>query len=310
MVFQNAKMKPDEALMSGDQKQKHAKKTNEVKKQIMKNHLTQKTLVFATLLLGVIPSIKAQVTTTLQIGNFGLLAEPGFAGTVPGGSLEGGGYYGIYPFQSIPAVGTSSGQFWSTCLSPIGDYANGSYTELTYSQAAPGINPNAWQSLSQELIGIQNAQYLWRAYSSTVIASGNNADEGAGLALAMYAALYNSTDYGKVTPMSATTPFDVTTWVNSTQKGSEYYYNLFLNGLTTAGPATVEQYLANGSILVPTGDLVYNQDGSIAKAVGSGQEFILNFSPVPEPTTMVAGALLLLPFGMSALRIMRKSRKA
>jgi hypothetical protein len=33
-------------------------------------------------------------------------------------------------------------------------------------------------------------------------------------------------------------------------------------------------------------------------------------SPVPEPTTMLAGALLLLPFGVSTLRVLRKSRKA
>ena len=32
--------------------------------------------------------------------------------------------------------------------------------------------------------------------------------------------------------------------------------------------------------------------------------------PVPEPTTMIAGALLLLPFGASTLRMLRKSRKA
>ena len=31
-------------------------------------------------------------------------------------------------------------------------------------------------------------------------------------------------------------------------------------------------------------------------------------SAVPEPTTVVAGALLLLPFGMSTLRILRKSK--
>ena len=30
----------------------------------------------------------------------------------------------------------------------------------------------------------------------------------------------------------------------------------------------------------------------------------------PEPTTMIVGALLLLPFGASALRLLRKSRKA
>jgi hypothetical protein len=34
------------------------------------------------------------------------------------------------------------------------------------------------------------------------------------------------------------------------------------------------------------------------------------FTPVPEPTTMVAGALLLLPFGASTLRILRKNRTA
>ena len=32
--------------------------------------------------------------------------------------------------------------------------------------------------------------------------------------------------------------------------------------------------------------------------------------PVPEPTTMIAGALLLLPFGAGILRILRKSRAA
>ena len=35
-----------------------------------------------------------------------------------------------------------------------------------------------------------------------------------------------------------------------------------------------------------------------------------NTTPVPEPTTMIAGALLLLPFGASTLRILRKNRKA
>lgn len=35
-----------------------------------------------------------------------------------------------------------------------------------------------------------------------------------------------------------------------------------------------------------------------------------SLAPVPEPTTVLAGALLLLPFGASALRRMRKSEKA
>ena len=35
-----------------------------------------------------------------------------------------------------------------------------------------------------------------------------------------------------------------------------------------------------------------------------------NLSPVPEPTTVIAGALLLLPFGASTLRLLRKHRTA
>ncbi len=33
-------------------------------------------------------------------------------------------------------------------------------------------------------------------------------------------------------------------------------------------------------------------------------------TPVPEPSTVIAGALLLLPFGASTIRKLRKSRKA
>jgi hypothetical protein len=49
------------------------------------------------------------------------------------------------------------------------------------------------------------------------------------------------------------------------------------------------------------------QNGNIA------QELLLRTTdadPVPEPTTMVAGVLLLLPFGASTLRVLRKNRAA
>ena len=36
----------------------------------------------------------------------------------------------------------------------------------------------------------------------------------------------------------------------------------------------------------------------------------LTTMPVPEPTTMVAGVLLLLPFGASTVRMLRRSRSA
>ena len=39
-------------------------------------------------------------------------------------------------------------------------------------------------------------------------------------------------------------------------------------------------------------------------------EFVSSGTPVPEPTTFIAGALLLLPFGASTLRMVRKKRAA
>jgi len=37
------------------------------------------------------------------------------------------------------------------------------------------------------------------------------------------------------------------------------------------------------------------------------QEVFYNVTPVPEPTTLIAGALLLLPFGASTVRFLRKN---
>jgi hypothetical protein len=48
-------------------------------------------------------------------------------------------------------------------------------------------------------------------------------------------------------------------------------------------------------------------DDSIGKTANIDS---ITVSPVPEPTTMIAGALLLLPFGASTLRMLRKKRMA
>ncbi len=58
--------------------------------------------------------------------------------------------------------------------------------------------------------------------------------------------------------------------------------------------------------LITEADLVGLVDVSTA---GLGQNYVVA-NPVPEPTTMIAGALLLIPFGASTLRMLRKSRKA
>lgn len=62
-------------------------------------------------------------------------------------------------------------------------------------------------------------------------------------------------------------------------------------------------------------DAVLPMDSYSIWGGNSGQYALSHFAtfdavPVPEATTMIAGALLLLPFGASTLRILRKSRAA
>jgi hypothetical protein len=56
-----------------------------------------------------------------------------------------------------------------------------------------------------------------------------------------------------------------------------------------------------------TGYLLYPSQGREVNADGEPPQELLIVPPaVPEPTTIIAGALLLLPFGGSTLRILRK----
>ena len=56
-----------------------------------------------------------------------------------------------------------------------------------------------------------------------------------------------------------------------------------------------------GYLLIPTPESQYGLNA---------QEMFYNVTPVPEPTTLIAGALLLLPFGASTLRVLRRNRAA
>jgi len=53
---------------------------------------------------------------------------------------------------------------------------------------------------------------------------------------------------------------------------------------------------------------VYNIPQDSGNPTGANVEFSGNVSVVPEPTTMISGVLLLLPFGASTLRILRRNR--
>jgi hypothetical protein len=80
----------------------------------------------------------------------------------------------------------------------------------------------------------------------------------------------------------------------------------FTQGSTGSGYSTVDfvgatDTTAFSTILVTSPDFVLNINNLVTSS---------SISAVPEATTMIAGMLLLLPFGASTLRILRKSRMA
>jgi large repetitive protein len=112
-------------------------------------------------------------------------------------------------------------------------------------------------------------------------------------------------------------------WTKFSIIGADAYVNSSSAGVTQISPDVVEfntgYNTVNGYVARWTG--ITAADGSftvISQNVGAGgpgdarrsygmEGFMLaEVAAVPEPTTMIAGALLLLPFGASTLRLLRK----
>jgi Domain of unknown function (DUF4114) len=95
--------------------------------------------------------------------------------------------------------------------------------------------------------------------------------------------------------------------LNSADGGKDHMVTFAVTGyLATAGVASTYTAFTDGPHYViafedsANGDYDYND--LVVEVSG--------VAPVPEPTTVIAGALLLLPFGASTLRILRKNRVA
>lgn len=209
---------------------------------------------------------------------------------------------GIYRFNT-----SGSGipnPFWSVCLSPAGllDGSTHTYNVLSFSEANPGIYPSGWAwgtvNGTPQYWGINNAAYLWNRFGMDIVNNtgniGNQNERAAALEFAVWTALYNSEGYGKLGGSGWTAP---TSQMSASVSG---YYDSYITALTGSG---LDHAIYTGNILEST-------IASSGPNSGGSQEFLLLGTPIPEPSTMVAGALLLLPFSASALRVLRKSRKA
>jgi hypothetical protein len=114
--------------------------------------------------------------------------------------------------------------------------------------------------------------------------------------------------------------------VNGLSPGQYYQVSFLLSAWSVAGGASMDvtidgvtknftsfsqSYASDSFDFVATGPsdtLMFKNVG--VWGVSYPQIDSVSLTAVPEPTTMVAGALLLLPFGMSTLRVLRRSRMA
>jgi hypothetical protein len=219
--------------------------------------------------------------------------------TLPGGATwTPNGLIGLYSVQvsaSDNAILPVGSTFWTTCLSPGGevDLASHTYDLATFAQANPGINPSAWAYSGSDYWGIQNASYLWKSFAlNNSGAPVVNQDQATGLALAMYAALYDSTGYGLLGGSKFT--------LNTVGLKQEIVdaYNADTAYLISHASDVINN-LAAGFVLVPD-----------PQTSNSGQEFIvlappgMNVVSAPEPTATGIGAAVF--SGVLALRALRR----
>jgi hypothetical protein len=309
--------------------------------EIMKmrtNNLKNKALftsIRAFAITGMVAGVlnaRADINMTLTDPSTYSVTDVGLTGA-DGTVLPANQYYiGAYGF-TVNTVGTSPGdaqsglsagsQFNAVCLSPNGEIYSGYQYNFTYSSlsgASPGLNPGNYWAPN----GIQDAAYLWNYWGGTKLSSftstlfgssvnssltGGKAQEGAALALAMLDLLYNGG--------SASASYAISSSINKYAPNFngdgqvQYDYNAliswYLANADSPGTIGESQNTLTYGILVPDAPA----DGGPGTGI-SGQEFMFispdqsNLTPVPEPTTLISGALLLLPFGASTLRILRK----
>jgi hypothetical protein len=192
-------------------------------------------------------------------------------------------------------------------------YDVASFSHQTGIDPSWGLNANGGtiaggNSLAgEEALAIQNAASIFYNHF-TDLGNAATPTENAAVQLAVWAALYNTAGNGSVFGVSYnavthTGSIDTSGARFQVTSGDSAAINLaasWLVGLT--GSSTYQ-----GDLLYPDPQYQNNGDGNPV------QELLLRTQdapPVPEPSTIVAGALLLLPFGASTLRVFRKNRAA
>jgi hypothetical protein len=229
---------------------------------------------------------QAQASYQYQIVNSESDLVSGFNVTLDGTADNNILVGGIQTAAQGPAV-PGYANFTTVCLDLKGIiYLGSTYTfnEVVYS-GQNGLDPN-WGNPTTAPTGtasyqaINNAAFLYASHENLT-----SATDWAALQLAVWKVLYDTGTNGSVVwgnnsrfqvnydPTSAAWK-EATNWIAALPRTQNYA----------------------GYLLQPTDT--------------SAQELIVGVSPVPEPSTLMAGAALLLPFGASTLRFARRYRQA
>ena len=200
-----------------------------------------------------------------------------------------------------PASAGNSGSIYSFCTDLLNNwqYSN-TYKALPF-DGEDGLNP-LWSATPESM---QNAGWLYQEYLPHMLNSGfsytpeEQKSIGAAMQLAIWEVLYDTDPAG-----NASSTFDLNSGAFTTVSGFEADTLAFANTYLTALKNTGDDLTAYDSTwLSPIKDdqgLIYYQDLDYDPP---------DIIPVPEVTTLFAGALVLIPFSASLVRTFRRRRQ-
>ncbi len=241
----------------------------------------------------------ASAQASITLGDDLTITSTSLSGSGGAVSYNGGGAWTrtIAGAFSLNVVNHSQGganlQIQSFCTDAgVQWQKNDEYTARSFANSGSGVNP-AW---SAGISSIQDAAYLYNTY---FVGKTLTAAQNASLQLAIWKVLYDSVDGGIVANPC---------FMNG---------NLQACGFGRAVMADALAMVLSVNTAINNGTFVYYDSSWLSPNDGKSQGLIYTPSAntpnvpttaVPEPATIVAGALMLLPFGISAVKIIRRKQ--
>jgi hypothetical protein len=223
-------------------------------------------------------------------GGLGSLRNSGQVNNGRGGTSYHNISAGLFSVQVVNLSQANNAFTIGTFCTDLGvswNSATTRYTAVAFA-GATGLSPT-WSVVPQ---AIQNVSYIYNQYYLPAAANNSlTADEASGMQLAIWEALYDTGSLGTISGSLSSGNFRARNFDTGTMTDAAAYV-ADVNAARTGG-WNFTQY--TNTWLDPVNN---NSQGLIWN----------NTVHCPEPTTMIAGALLLLPFGASTLRFLRKNR--